>query len=452
MATCDVNILKTALGIQQTGPRTVIVPADPIIWDAGTSYEYLTIVASTDFGQAYISKRDVPAGTPLTNTEYWIPAATFNAQLAAIQKQLSAIVGQVENPVKVFSTTAEMVGSEALSIGQTCYAGGYDGGFFTISESGTPLPFECLALDNGKYASRVFTTSPSVQPCSFDTVKAMSKVAMSYVLNNQSLAYGWGGYDYSLKSGTQNLTSCSQIANLVLAGVPYEQSPYALGSSTTIKTGYAGYGYDWYEGTHQAIDGNAMWNASLVALWFATHGYGYKPLSDFSNVKPGDVLFYTNGGENTNNWFMNISHCEVYLCPRQTGQTPKDSRVLVINGGVDNQGTNNDWPVRINARQLPNDSTLQLVYCGRLPIGNAADAQSGTKLGLLTNNNTLTRPITPADTTYIVMGVAFECMSTSATTARVTFNNGDDVVANQVDIPGDGKWHRYWCAKKSLMM
>ena len=89
MATCDVNILKTALGIQQTGPRTVIVPADPIIWDDGTSYEYLTIVASTDFGQAYISKRDVPAGTPLTNTEYWIPAATFNAQLAEIMRQLT---------------------------------------------------------------------------------------------------------------------------------------------------------------------------------------------------------------------------------------------------------------------------------------------------------------------------------------------------------------------------
>lgn len=91
MATCDVNIVTNALGIQQTGPRTVIVPADPIIWDESTSYEYLTIVASTDFGQAYISKKDVPAGTPLTNTDYWIPAASYNAQLAAIQKTITAI-------------------------------------------------------------------------------------------------------------------------------------------------------------------------------------------------------------------------------------------------------------------------------------------------------------------------------------------------------------------------
>lgn len=87
--TCNPSILTQALGITATGPRTVIVPADPIIWDAETSYEYLTLVASTDFGQAYISKRDVPAGTELTNTEYWIPAASYNAQLAQIQKGMA---------------------------------------------------------------------------------------------------------------------------------------------------------------------------------------------------------------------------------------------------------------------------------------------------------------------------------------------------------------------------
>ena len=33
----------------------------------------------------------MPAGTELTNTEYWIPAASDNAQLAAIQAQLSQL-------------------------------------------------------------------------------------------------------------------------------------------------------------------------------------------------------------------------------------------------------------------------------------------------------------------------------------------------------------------------
>lgn len=96
MATCDVNLVQKALGIQQTGPRTVIVPADPIIWDSDKSYEYLTLVASTDFGQGYVSKRDVPSGTPLTDTDYWVPVAQFNAQLAQIQKDLASVKATVD--------------------------------------------------------------------------------------------------------------------------------------------------------------------------------------------------------------------------------------------------------------------------------------------------------------------------------------------------------------------
>lgn len=93
--TCNPSILTQALGITATGPRTVIVPADPIIWDEGTSYEYLTLVASKDFGQGYVAKKDVPAGTPLTNGEYWIPVASFNAQLAQLQTDMSASKSEI---------------------------------------------------------------------------------------------------------------------------------------------------------------------------------------------------------------------------------------------------------------------------------------------------------------------------------------------------------------------
>lgn len=89
MADCNVSVVNGPLGIKATGPRTVIVPADPIIWDESTSYEYLTLVASTDFGQGYVSKRDVPSGTPLTDKDYWIPVAQYNAQLAQIQQSVA---------------------------------------------------------------------------------------------------------------------------------------------------------------------------------------------------------------------------------------------------------------------------------------------------------------------------------------------------------------------------
>ena len=41
------------------------------IWDASRSYTTLEMVKSADSYQAYIAKRDVPAGTPLTNADYW---------------------------------------------------------------------------------------------------------------------------------------------------------------------------------------------------------------------------------------------------------------------------------------------------------------------------------------------------------------------------------------------
>ena len=87
--TCNPSIITQALGITATGPRTVIVPADPIEWSAETSYEYLTLVSSADFGQGYVAKKDVPSGTPLTNTEYWIPVASFNAQLSQLQQDVA---------------------------------------------------------------------------------------------------------------------------------------------------------------------------------------------------------------------------------------------------------------------------------------------------------------------------------------------------------------------------
>ena len=123
MATCDVNLIQNAMGIQQTGPRTVIVPADPIVWSESTSYEYLTLVASADFGQGYVSKRDVPAGTPLTNTDYWIPVAQYNAQLAEIQRNIAAMMPSIDylNSIPLYKK-----GNTLVIIGDSWTHSGYD--------------------------------------------------------------------------------------------------------------------------------------------------------------------------------------------------------------------------------------------------------------------------------------------------------------------------------------
>lgn len=93
---CSPNVVLNGVAIQATGPRTVIVPADPIEWDESTSYEYLTLVCTSDFGRGYVSKKDVPSGTPLTDTDYWIPVASFNAQLADIQATIAKLNATID--------------------------------------------------------------------------------------------------------------------------------------------------------------------------------------------------------------------------------------------------------------------------------------------------------------------------------------------------------------------
>ena len=120
MADCIPNIIQNGVAVQQTGPRTVIIPADPLIWSASTNYEYLTLVASENFANGYVSKKDVPAGTPLTNTEYWIPVANFNAQLANLTQQLA---DEVERATAADEANAKAIEDNAKAIEEVATVG-----------------------------------------------------------------------------------------------------------------------------------------------------------------------------------------------------------------------------------------------------------------------------------------------------------------------------------------
>lgn len=55
-------------------------------WDNTLAYEPLVMVQY--LGDTYTSRKYVPAGTALTNTEYWVKTANFNQQLAATDDRL----------------------------------------------------------------------------------------------------------------------------------------------------------------------------------------------------------------------------------------------------------------------------------------------------------------------------------------------------------------------------
>ena len=74
-------------------------------WDSSFTYEKLTVV--TNVGSSYISKQDVPAGTALSNTNYWQLVASKGATgntgngIASIQKTLT--VGKVDTYTIMFT-------------------------------------------------------------------------------------------------------------------------------------------------------------------------------------------------------------------------------------------------------------------------------------------------------------------------------------------------------------
>ena len=58
-------------------------------WDINQPYEMLSIVLDTATKHSYISRREVPAGIAITNTEYW-SLWTVSLETAAIAPEMAA--------------------------------------------------------------------------------------------------------------------------------------------------------------------------------------------------------------------------------------------------------------------------------------------------------------------------------------------------------------------------
>lgn len=62
--------------------------ADPLQWNITTQYEQNTIVQDA-MGATYLSKTAVPAGVSISNTDYWIKVASFDATATLIKEAIS---------------------------------------------------------------------------------------------------------------------------------------------------------------------------------------------------------------------------------------------------------------------------------------------------------------------------------------------------------------------------
>lgn len=140
-------------------------------WDKASEYAALSVVYTND--QSYVSRKTVPANTEITNTEFWIKSADWNAQVTRYNQNVERYQANVEqynqnvetytqnveqfyaDTLHSYDTKAEMVADTSLKLGDTLLtcggtAIGDGGGSFyqVVSETSA----KAVALENGLFA------------------------------------------------------------------------------------------------------------------------------------------------------------------------------------------------------------------------------------------------------------------------------------------------------------
>lgn len=128
---------------QYIGARYVPKFADPIEWDNARSYEALEIV--TYLGTSYTSKKSVPVGTAITNSEYWVATGNYNAQVEEYRQEVEAL----NDAFDVLSDEVFNGYKNIILIGDSY--GTANGGGVTISNPLPELIQSYLGLDNDHF-------------------------------------------------------------------------------------------------------------------------------------------------------------------------------------------------------------------------------------------------------------------------------------------------------------
>lgn len=140
-------------------------------WSNTKQYAALSVVYADN--RSYVSRKTVPAGTAITNTEFWIQSSDWNAQVAEynlkvegyntnvekynknVQDYSAAVSGFYADTLHSFDTKADMQADRTLALGETLLTCGDkkigDGGgsfYQVVSETSVTA----VALDNGLFA------------------------------------------------------------------------------------------------------------------------------------------------------------------------------------------------------------------------------------------------------------------------------------------------------------
>lgn len=133
-------------------------------WDKTSEYAALSVVYDND--QSYVSRKTVPANTEITNTEFWIKSADWNAQVAQynqnveryekeVLKYSDTVNDLVGKTVYTYNTKDDMAADKRVQLNDTLMACGYaevndkKGSFYKAVATTSA---KAIALQNDLYA------------------------------------------------------------------------------------------------------------------------------------------------------------------------------------------------------------------------------------------------------------------------------------------------------------
>lgn len=133
-------------------------------WDKSSEYSALSVVYAND--QSYVSRKTVPANTEITNTEFWIKSADWNAQVAQYNQNVERYENEVHEyaetvndlvgkTVYTYNTKDDMVADKRVQLNDTLMTCGYaevndkKGSFYKVVATTSA---KAIALQNNLYA------------------------------------------------------------------------------------------------------------------------------------------------------------------------------------------------------------------------------------------------------------------------------------------------------------
>lgn len=196
-------------------------------WDKASEYAALSVVYTNE--QSYVSRKTVPANTEITNTEFWIKSADWNAQVtqynqnveqykAEVLEYTETVNSLVGKTVYTYNTKDDMVADKRVQLNDTLMTCGYakvndkKGSFYKVVATTSA---KAIALQNNLFALPFelteATDSDIATPQQFGAVGdgiADDTAAVQAALNSDKGIV-------VIKAGTYNINSTLSITNNV---------------------------------------------------------------------------------------------------------------------------------------------------------------------------------------------------------------------------------------------